>query len=235
MAIFQHFSVVETSDGPMATYICTPEGRQPRPAVLVIQGQAGLNTAEMQYAEHLAEAGYVGVAPDLFHRGPAVFSRDEQQQRRRAMNDPQVLGDVGAVFQYLEGQTYVQAGQPLGILGFCMGGRVAYLVAGSCENVGAAAVFYGGGIFAGEEGPAPIDLTPNIRCPVIIFDGEKDERPSPADVARLAGELARHEVIHEAHVYPDVGHGFMSRPSAATTDAWARTVDWLHRYIPTPG
>jgi carboxymethylenebutenolidase len=234
VAIYPRFNVIDTADGPMSTYVCAPEGGEPRAAVLVIQGQGGLNSAELQYAEHLAEAGYVGVAPDLFHRGPTVFSRDEQQARRRKMNDPQVLSDINATFKWLESQPFVATDQPVSILGFCMGGRVSYLVAGSCPNIGAAAVFYGGGIFAGEDGPAPIDLTGNIRCPVLVVDGEQDERPSPEDVRKTAAALAEHGVIHEAHIYPDVGHGFMSRPSPATDAAWKRTVEWLHQYMP-PG
>ena len=55
-----------------------------------------------------------------------------------------------------------------------MGGRVSYLMAGVNPEIKVAAVLYGGGIFQGEGGPAPIDLTPNIKCPVAVFDGELD-------------------------------------------------------------
>ena len=234
MPNYHHFTTIATPDGPMPTYICAPEGGEPRPAVLVIQGMHGLNSTELKFAEHLADAGYVAAAPDLFHRGPACFSPEQLSRRRRALNDPQVMGDVNATFGYLQAQSYVRTDCPMGILGFCMGGRVSYLVAGSLPNIGMAAVFYGGGIHAGEGGPAPIDLTPNIRCPVLVFDGEQDEHPSPEENRKTAAALARHAIVHELHLYPGVGHGFMGRPSTAATEAWAVTIDWLHRYLPVP-
>src|SRR5207245_2214732 len=114
----------------------------------------------------------------------------------------------------------------------CMGGRVSYLMAATNPAIRAAAAFYGGGIHRGEDGPAPIDLTANIRCPIIIFDGEQDEHPSPEEVRSTGAELARHGIVHEVHIYPGVGHGFMSaqgtrRRSEAIDDAWSRLLAWF--------
>jgi carboxymethylenebutenolidase len=194
----------------------------------------GLNSSEIKFAELLADEGYVAMAPDLFHRGPACFSSDELQRRRRQMNDPRVISDVNATISYLQSQPYVQTKEKIGIFGFCMGGRVSYLMAGTSPAVGVAAVFYGGGIHSGEDGPSPLELTPNIHCPVIIFDGEQDPHPSPEEVRKTGAELARHGIMHEVHIYPGVGHGFMSRPSEASEDAWSRMVAWFHQYLPAP-
>jgi carboxymethylenebutenolidase len=236
MTDYHHYVSLQTSDGPMAMYIAAPEGRDPHPAILVIQGMHGIASFEIGVAERLAENGFVAAVPDLFHRGPACFSAEELGQRRRGrMSDPQVLGDVGVALDYIQTQPYVRS-DGVGIVGFCMGGRVSYLMAATSPAIRAAADFYGGGVHRGEGGPAPLDLTSQIRCPVIIFDGEEDAHPSPEEVRQTAAELARHGVKHEVHVYPGVGHGFMSATGArgrpeAIDDAWSRLLDWFGQYV----
>lgn len=230
MTTYQHFVSLDTTDGPMPLYLATPEGRGPHPAVLVIQGMHGAASFELQVAERLAENGYVGAMPDLFHRGPGCFTRDELTARRSQMSDPKVIADVTATMTYLQRQPYVQRDR-IGIIGFCMGGRTSYLMAATNPEIRVAADFYGGGVFRGEGGTAPFDLTPNIRCPIAIFDGEEDPHPSPEEVRKIGAELARHGVPHEVHIYPGVGHGFMSQGERGRPDiieeAWSRLLGWL--------
>jgi dienelactone hydrolase len=122
---------------------------------------------------------------------------------------------VQAALDYLQAQPYVRPGG-VRIMGFCMGGRVSYLMAATNAAIRAAADFYGGGVHKGEGGPSPLELTGNIRCPVIIFDGEEDQHPSPDEVRQTEAELKRHGVPHEVHIYPGVGHGFMgAEPTGA--------------------
>ena len=236
MTSYHHFVSLQTSDGPMPTYMAAPEGTEPHPGVLVIQGMHGIAGFEIQFAERLAENGFVAAVPDLFHRGPACFTDEELGKRRRGrMSDPQVIGDVNVALAHIQAQPYVQADR-IGIVGFCMGGRTAYLMAATSSTIRAAADFYGGGIPRGEGGPAPLELTSQIRCPVIIFDGEEDAHPSPDEVRQTGAELARHGVIHEVHIYPEVGHGFMSatgsrRRAEAVDDAWSRMLAWFQQYV----
>jgi carboxymethylenebutenolidase len=238
MSVYHHFVSIPTPDGPMPMYVSAPEGRDPRPAVLVIQGMHGMESFEIHVAERFAEKGYLAASPDLFHRGPACFSFDELNTRRRAMRDPQVIGDVNAAIHYLQQQPYVQAG-PMGILGFCMGGRVSYLMAASNPVFGVAADFYGGGVHGGEGGASPFELTSNIRCPIIIFDGEEDRHPSPEEVRKTEAELIRHGIVHEVHIFPGVGHAFMSaegprRNQQVVDEAWSRLFGWFEKHLPVP-
>jgi carboxymethylenebutenolidase len=235
MATYQHFVSLETSGGHMPVFIATPEGREtPHPTVLVIQGMHGVEPFEIDFAGRLAAEGYVAAVPDLFHRRGAAFSEDDLQNRRRSMTDADVIADVGATMSYLRQQSYV-APNGFGILGFCMGGRVSYLMAGTNPEIKVAAVFYGGGVFQGEGGPAPIHLTPNIKCPVAVFDGELDHRPTPEDIRNTEAALKQHGIVHEIHMYPGVGHGFMSRKrpdaphQAAQDDAWKQLLRWLEK------
>jgi carboxymethylenebutenolidase len=142
---------------------------------------------------------------------------------------------VQTALAYFQAQPYVRTGG-VGIMGFCMGGRVSYLMAATSPEIRVAADFYGGGVLQGEGGPAPSDLTANIRCPVIVFDGEEDRHPSPDEVRQIEAELARNGVPHEVHIYPGVGHGFMGaegerRRPEVIEDAWSRLLTWLDRYL----
>jgi len=192
-------------------YIATPGGTEKRPAVLVIQGMHGANSFEIGVTERFAEEGYVAAMPDLFHRGPSCAAPEELNRRRRALTDPQRTADLNAAIAYLQSQPYVQADRQMGILGFCMGGRVSYFMAATNPLIGVAADFYGGGVPVGEGGPSPLELTSNIRCPIIIFDGEEDQHPSPEEVRGSEAELVRHGIVHEVHIYP-----------GPATDSWPR-------------
>jgi len=219
----------------MPIYIASPEGHGPHPAVLVIQGMHGANSYEFGVAERLSNAGFIGVVPDMFHRGPACFSNEELEQRRRGFNDPQKIGDVNAAITHLQSLPFVQ-GDRLAIMGFCMGGRTSYLMATQRPDLRCAADFYGGGVLLGEDGPSPFDMTANIRCPILVLDGEEDQHPSPDEVRKLDAELQRHGVVHETHIYPGVGHAFMSGrgPRAnpeVQEDAWSRLMDWFNKYL----
>jgi carboxymethylenebutenolidase len=125
----------------------------------------------------------------------------------------------------------------VGITGFCMGGRIAYLMAAVNSDLRAAVVFYGGNIMVPwGEGPTPFEQTEHIRCPVLGLFGEDDQNPSPADVAKLDAELTRLDKVHEFHSYPGAGHAFMNegRPSyrqQAARDAWSRCIGWFDRHL----
>jgi carboxymethylenebutenolidase len=232
---FHSFTVLDTPDGPMSTYVATPGGSEKRPAVVVIQGMHGAESFELEVAERLANAGYVAVVPDMFHRGPACNSTEELDTRRRGFDDHMKISDVNAAIEYLKNHPNVQADH-IGIMGFCMGGRTSYLMATVSPDIRAAADFYGGGVPGDEGVGSPLDRTPNIQCPIIIFDGEEDTHPSPEEVRSIGAQLERHGKVHEIHLYPGVGHAFMSakgarRRAEAIDDAWSRLLGWFEKYL----
>src|SRR5512138_3337553 len=129
-------------------------------------------------------------------------------------------------------------GGPLGVLGFCTGGRNAYLAAGARPQFWkAAGVFYGGNIMkAWGDGPSPFDRTSQIACPMIGLFGADDPNPTPADVAAIDAELRRFGKPHEFHVYPGAGHAFLNfmngrhRPVQAA-DAWFRLLAFFRQHL----
>jgi len=209
--------------GGMPAFVARPEGG-PRPAVLVIQEAFGLNGHIKDVAQRIAGEGYVALAPDLYWRGGkgrtvAYDDLGEAIRIMQTLRDGEIATDVGNAIAYLEKQPSVRADR-IGITGFCMGGRVSYLVA--CEladKIRAAAPFYGGGI--------PIDKTAKLKAPVLAFFGEKDAFIPLDFVEQLRSEAAKQKKQVEIVVYPGADHGFFCNERAsynakAAADAWQR-------------
>ena len=227
---------IQVDGQPMRVYIDVPDGSSTRPGVLVMIHGPGLDRFIENQVEDLARHGYVAAAPDLFHRQPEDGS--DTMARVGRLRDREILADADATVAYLKGLPDVQVG-PLAVLGFCMGGRNTYLLAGARpDRWRAAAVFYGGNIMKPwSEGPAPFDLTSEIACPVIGFFGADDTNPSPDDVKKIDAELQKHNKPHEFHMYEGAGHAFLnftsaerSRPKQAG-DAWAKMLAFLDRHL----
>ncbi len=232
MPINHDFAIIETEDGPMVMYCAYPDGPGPFPAVIVISGQPGPSSPEILGAEILANQGYFGCAIDLMHRGPAIHSNADQVARRQELADAKTIMDMNAGLDYLNSLPSVQRGN-LGIAGFCMGGRVAYMMGGLRSDIRAIASLYGSGIYEGHGGPAPIDRTATIDCPVLILNGN-DDRVITADEARkIAAALEQHDKTVDIHIYPGTGHAFMATRGSKelSDDAWFRMLGWFDRYL----
>jgi carboxymethylenebutenolidase len=180
----------------------------PFPAIVVIQHQGGVDEFVEEMTARVASAGYVGAAPDLYHRdGPDC--RDDGPTRRARLLDANVMKAVNATVDFLRGHASVDA-RRLGIVGFCMGGRVAYLMAAA--------------------------RTAEIDCPLMGFFGEEDANPSPADMRKLDAELTRCGKAHEFHSYPGANHAFMNRRGAryharADQDSWPKALAFCEKHL----
>jgi carboxymethylenebutenolidase len=228
-----------TVDGSnMRLYVNLPESRQPAPAVLVIQGQSGVEDF-LEVTRMIAQQGYVAAAPDLFHRdGPDC--RDDGPTRRARLRDTTVIQDVSAAANFLKNHSRVDAGR-LGIIGFCMGGRIVYLMSAANPDLKAGVMYYGSDTMrAWGNGPTPFERTAEIGCPIMGHFGAEDENPSPADMHKLDAELSRHGKAHEFHQYPDAGHAFANLGSpkyrAHAADAsWPRTFAFFDQHLGAAG
>src|SRR5437870_1324477 len=219
----------------MKLCMSVPDGKGPVPAVVVIQHQGGVDEFIEEMTERVASAGYVGVAPVLYHRdGPDCT--DDGPTRRARLRDVTVIKDVNATVDFLKGHPGVDS-ERLGIVGFCMGGRVAYLMAAVNPSFKAAAAYYGGNIMGSwGEGPTPFDRSAEMRCPLIGLFGEEDTNPSPADMRKLDAELTRLGKVHEFHSYPGANHAFMNRRGEryradADSDSWPKTLAFFAKHL----
>jgi carboxymethylenebutenolidase len=215
----------------MRCYVSEPSGGGPSAAVAVAQHAGGVDDFIQSMSDRLAEAGFVALAPDLYHREDPKSDANPLEKMSH-LRDVNIVADMSAAIDHAKTLSRVR-GDRIGVTGFCMGGRVAWLMAAQRPELAAAVIFYGGNIMAPwGEGPAPFSLADRIQCPVLGLFGEEDGNPSPADVAKLDAELTRLGKQHEFHSYAGAGHAFMGqgRPSyreEAAADAWQKCVAWF--------
>ena len=227
----------------MRAYVSQPETTGKVPGVIVVMEAFGVNKHIQEVTATLAREGYVAVAPVFYHRlgsNPLFsYTGEDAEARTKAMGsvrDAELTRDLDTTIAYLKGHAQVRADR-LGIVGFCVGGRIAYLAATSCPGLSAAVVYYGGRILIPfGEGPAPFARTANIQCPVLGNFGELDQNPTPDEVHAIEAELKIHGKVCDFTIYPGANHGFNcdERPSyhaQAAIDAWARTRSWFQKYL----
>jgi carboxymethylenebutenolidase len=230
---------LQTPDGPMDVYEAVPEGKAAG-AVIVIQEAFGVNDYVRDVTRRFAAAGYHAVAPAMFHRaGGGTAPYDDFSKVMplfRGVTDDGIVADVDAAVGHLREAGFDDA--RIGIVGFCFGGRVTFLVA-TRRKLGAAVGFYGGGIVSSR---LPffqplIGDAARLATPWLGLFGDEDSGIPITDVEQLRATLTRESTVaHEIVRYPGAEHGFHCdrRPSyqeAAATDGWKRTLAWLRQHL----
>jgi carboxymethylenebutenolidase len=212
-----------SGDLTIPAYLSRPPKKQSAPAVLVIHEVFGLNDHIRSIADRFAALGYVALAPNFFARASAAPPKDDtdmQALRRAASSIPQDAAnrDMKAALDFLKADKGVK---PRFVsIGFCMGGGFSYQLATHTHDLAGAIIFYG---------RTPIELVPQVSCPILASFGGKDAslmqtEPAWEEAMRKAGKSL------DVKVYPEAGHGFFNdtRPQAynaeAAADAWARAV-----------
>ncbi|HKN41217.1 MAG TPA: dienelactone hydrolase family protein [Acidimicrobiia bacterium] len=233
---------MQTADGPMALYESVPEegSAGAKGAVIVVQEAFGVNEHMESVADRLAERGYHAVAPHFFHRagGGTVPYGDFSKvlPKYEGLTDDGILIDVDAARTHLHDAGWADAS--IGIVGFCFGGRVTFLVAAR-RALGAAVGYYGGGIVTARfpQFPALVDETPTLQTPWLGFFGDQDQSIPVDDVETVRTALEKAPVDHDVVRYAEAGHGFNRdvspdayRPGAAA-DAWRRMLDWFGTHL----
>jgi carboxymethylenebutenolidase len=229
----------DVPDGTLPVYEARPDGPA-RGAVIVVQEAFGVNDHIAEVTRRFADAGYHAVAPHLFHRtgGPAYGYEDFSVvvPHLMALTDEGILDDIDATVRHLGDAGW--SARQIGIVGFCMGGRVTFLVAGN-RALGAAVGFYGGGIVNGrtEAMPSLLPLVPAMRTPWLGLFGDADPSIPVEEVERLRDELNAGADVDTSIVrYPGAEHGFhcdvrSSYDEASAKDAWGRALAWLDDHL----
>ena len=181
----------------LSAYKATPAGTQ-RAALVVVQEIFGVNRHIRNVTDGFAAEGYVSLAPALFDRVEPNFETGYTQadiDRGRAVR--QKLGWDTMVMDLRAAVTELsKTGLKVGVVGYCMGGTMAWLAAARVDGVAAAVGYYGGGIAeAASEQP---------KCPVMLHFGETDASIPPEHWAKVR---AAHPKL-PVYVYPGAGHGF---------------------------
>ena len=211
---------IETRDGLCPGYVYRPAGAGPWPAVLVFMDGLGIRPAMLQIGERLASHGYLALLPDLYYRaGPyepmdpkAVFADPEKRKELTAKyfavaTSANIMSDTRAFIDYLAAQRDVRPGG-IGITGYCMGGRLALIAAGTYPDHIVAAASYHGGRLANDDPDSPHRLAPQMRARVYVA-GASDDQSFPDDMkARLQKALTDAGVDHKIETYP-AKHGWV--------------------------
>jgi len=212
-------TVTIASDGArrFQAYLAQPapeQASQKRPAILVLSDMFGLNEPIRAVADHYASCGHTALVPNLFWRSeiPGAISYDDPQHakawaRLKALDLDVVSADMRAATDWLRAQP--SSNGKVAAIGFCGGGRFAFLAAVRC-GVDAAASLYGLGIsqHVGEIAKA--------RCPVQLHYGLKDQHIPREEIGLVAAGVRGRPNV-EVLLYPDAGHSF-ANPVRPTYD-----------------
>ena len=236
MAMVIRNETIQMPDGgEMGAFVALPEAGH-GPGLVVLMEIFGVGSYIRRATERLAELGYVALAPDLYRRTDPGLELEHDQAGLRAAGEAVGRLDVAgavqdslAALEYVKGMSDVDG--PVGVLGFCLGGSLAFAVA--AEGDPAVAVSYYGSTVADALGDRD-----RISCAVQFHFGAEDPY-IPVSQAELVAAAAARRPDWECHIQPDGGHAFdnhdsemFHRPEAAER-AWGLTSDFLARELPT--
>ncbi len=225
---------LDVSDGTkMDAYVSCPAAVISGPGVLVFQEAYGVNSHIREVADRLANLGFTAIAPELFHRTGRGFEapygdRDAISPHTSALTREGLTADIRAAYQWLVEEQRVESSR-IAAIGFCMGGRAAYL-ANAVVELQAAVSFYGGGI-----APGMLTLADEQRSPILMFWGGKDPHIPPSQYRAVADALTGAGKAHEQVVFSEADHGFFcdqreSYNELAARQAWSLTAEFFRVY-----
>ena len=226
---------IELSSG-LRAWLARPEDLKNPPGVLIYIEAFGVNAHMRNVGERYARAGYASIIPDIYHGKtvdygdmntviPILKNLDEAQIMRESAQALDALKEAGV------------RGHPAAI-GFCLGGRLAFLAGLELgARLSAVVAYYGGGI-----GPEKdhlgrqtlIGRAAELTVPVLFNYGGKDTSITPAEHGRIATTLSEAGKHYIMSVYPEAGHGFDcnardSYNAGASAEAWALTQHFLQQ------
>jgi carboxymethylenebutenolidase len=199
------------------------------PGVIVIQEWWGLVPHIKDVCDRFAAAGFAALAPDLY-RGKQASEPDEAGKEMMAMQLDRAGRDMSGAVDELRRRC---GHNTVGVVGFCMGGGLALVLATQRPDAIAACVSFYGIIPWPEAQP---DYT-KMRAHVLAHIAERDDYFGPEAAAALEAQLKDLGLDVEFDVYPETDHAFFNdtRPevhdAAASSLAWQRTIDFFHTHL----
>jgi carboxymethylenebutenolidase len=213
---------------PLLGYLARPAGEGSFPVVLVCHENRGLTEHIKDVTRRLAKAGYVALAVDLLSRrgGVAAFSSDQVPGVLGNTPPDQFVQDFISGWEYLKTLPYAQA-EKVGMVGFCFGGGVTWLVATRMPELLAAVPFYGP--------HPPVEDVPNIQAAVQAIYAGNDQRINQG-IPPIEEAMQENSKTYEKMIYEGADHAFHNDTSTrynpeAAQDAWRRTLEWFSKYL----
>jgi carboxymethylenebutenolidase len=235
MEIRSEYVELKVSDGTtMQAWTARPTGSGSLPGLLVFQEAFGVNGHIRDVTQRFAREGFVAIAPELFHRTGPGFEGSYDAfpttvPHMNALKDDQMEADERAAFDWLAAQGVTEG--RIGAIGYCMGGRAAFL-AGLNLPIGCATSYYGGGIAPRGNNPGLLTRAKDLRCPALFFWGGKDQHLTQDQVRAVRDTLSDAGKNFINVEISDADHGFFCDARAsynpmAAAEAWPLTLAFL--------
>jgi carboxymethylenebutenolidase len=222
------FVTYGTNGGTVDGYLARPADSQAHPGVILIQEWWGIESHIQELTERVARQGYIVLAPDLYH-GQVAHEPNEAAKHMMALNMDAAVTEIGKGIDYLQAQGNIQPNK-VGVVGFCMGGLLAWKVAEQEDGeLAAVAPFY-----AGYYQPTADDIK-KVTAPVLAIWGEHDESVPIEQRQRIVQLLQQEGKTYKALTYP-AGHAFMNPSHGAlhapsAEQAWNELLAWFKQYL----
>lgn len=226
----------------MRAYYTRPLGITNYPSIVLIPHMPGWDEYLRETARRFTEHGYAVLCPDIY-QGYGDGTPSEVAQRAReagGVYDSSVLTDCTNSLSFLANQQHSNGS--VGVIGMCSGGRHALLAACSIDGFDGCVDLWGGGCCSSPEEAteakpvAPIELIPQLNCPLLGVFGNDDKHPSKEEVDRIEEVLKANNKNYQFYRYDGAGHAFWSmdrdayRPAAAI-DSFNKTLDFFGQYL----
>jgi carboxymethylenebutenolidase len=213
-----------SSAAPLSGAFSAPAGDARAPALVVVQEWFGLNEFVLAMVDRFAAAGFVTVAPDLYH-GKIATSEAEAGAMMKALDTAQAVAEIGAAVAYLS--SHPRSTGKVGVTGFCLGGGLTLAAGIHVPGVAALAPFYGN--------PGPLDFS-KITAPVQAHFAKNDDWATLSGAEEIKRQVdAAGKTTMELNAY-DAGHAFMRFTDGhydekAAKLAWDRVVPFLREHL----
>ena len=228
---------IVVADGKIPGYRAMPAKRGQYPVVLVVQEIFGVHEHIKDMCRRFAKLGYYAIAPELFARQGDVAKMTDigaiLSQVVSKVPDAQVSSDLDATVAFAKASGSADT-RKLGVVGYCWGGRAAWIYARHNPKVKAAVAYYGllDGMKSDIKPQDPVDFASEIKVPVLGLYAGIDDFVKPAVIEQMRNGIAKSGSGSEIVVFPGVNHGFNAdyRPTydkTAATYAAKLTRDWL--------
>jgi carboxymethylenebutenolidase len=225
-----------THDGALPAYAAAPAGPGPFPVILVIEEIFGVHEYIKDVCRRLARLGYLAVAPELYARIADLSKMTDANRIVREVilkaPDATMLADLDSAASWAAAHRGDAA--RLGVMGFCRGGRDAWLYAEHNPRLKAAVAFYGpvAGPTSAIQPATPLDLAAGLKAPLLGLYGGADDSISQADVQEAARRARRAGQDVRIELFPGAPHGFHADYRAsydhdAAVAAWAEALAWF--------
>ncbi|MBE3559731.1 MAG: dienelactone hydrolase family protein [Ktedonobacteraceae bacterium] len=210
-------------------FVAQPDDDAKHPGVVLIQEWWGIEPHIRDLAQKLAAEGFVVAVPDLYHGKIATEPNDAMKMIMLITdNIDRAAREIIGALETVKAMPNVEP-KKLGLIGFCVGGLMTYVVASRYPDLGAAVPFYAGGY-----DPTPEEVA-KVNAPVLAFYGRQDSSIPMPQVEKIEKLYKAAGKDYTVRIY-DAGHAFMNPdhgagvPQAAA-DAWPRAVNFLKTHL----